>query len=82
MSLLLFLNPWGNHSLLGGGSAIERLMSTLAYGWVERCSDIAGCGMSFASKISILVFKCLYLHLIMNYNEHVNEWNGFASVVC
>ena len=66
----------------GGGSVAEGLMSMLAYGWVERCSDIAGCETSFASKISILVFKSLYLHLIMNYNEHVNEWNGFASVVC
>ena len=33
-------------------------------------------------KIIILVFKSLHLHLILNYNEHVNEWNGFASVVC
>ena len=31
----------------GGGSVAERLMSTLAYGWVESCSDIAGCGTSF-----------------------------------
>ena len=34
----------GNHAQLGGGSVAERLMSTLAYGWVERCSDVAGCG--------------------------------------
>ena len=33
-------------------------------------------------KISILVFKSLHLHLIMNYNEHVNEWNGFSSAMC
>ena len=78
----MFLIPCGNHAQLGGGNVAERLMSTLAYGWVERCSDIAGCGMSFASKISILVFKSLYLHLIMNCNEHVNEWNGFASAAC
>ena len=35
--------PCGNHAHLGGGSDAERVRSTLAYGWVERCSDIAGC---------------------------------------
>ena len=78
----MFLIPCGNHSQLGGGSVAERLMSTLAYGWVERCSDIAGCGTSFFIRQVSLVFKSLYLHLIMNYNEHVNEWNGFSSTVC
>ena len=29
-----------------GGNVAERLRSMLAYGWVERCSDVAGCGMS------------------------------------
>ena len=33
-----------NHAQLGGGSDAERLMSTLAYGWVERCKNIASCG--------------------------------------
>ena len=37
------LIPCGNHAQLGGGSVAERLMSTLAYGWVECCSDVAGC---------------------------------------
>ena len=78
----MFLISCGNHAQLEGGRFAERLMSTLVYGWVERCSNIAGCGVSFASKISILVFKSLYLHLSMNYNEHVNEWNGFAFDVC
>ena len=80
VSLLVLLIPWENHAQLGGGSAVERLMSTLAYVWVEHCIDIAGCGMSFTSKISILVFNSLYLHLIMNYNEHVNEWNGLLPM--
>ena len=31
---------------ISGGSVAEILMSALAYGWVERCSDIAGCGMN------------------------------------
>ena len=30
-----------------GGSAAERLMSAVAYGWVECCSDIAGCRTNF-----------------------------------
>ena len=58
----MFLIPCGNHAQLRGGSVAEGLMSMLAYGWVEHCSDIAGFGMSFASKISILVFKSLYLN--------------------
>ena len=37
-----------NHAQLRGGSVAERLRSTLAYGWVERCSDVAGCGMNTA----------------------------------
>ena len=40
----MFLIPSGNHARLGGGSAADRLMNALAYGWVERCSDVAGCG--------------------------------------
>ena len=60
------LVPCGNHAQLGGGGDAEKLMSTLAYGWVERYGDIASCGTSFASKISILVFKYLHLPLKMN----------------
>ena len=36
--------PCGNHAQLEGGSDAERLRSTLAYGWVEHCIDIASCG--------------------------------------
>ena len=38
------LVPFGNHAQLGGGNDAERLRSTLAYGWVECCNDIASCG--------------------------------------
>ena len=44
--LLVLLIPWGNYAQLKGGSVAERLKTTLAYGWVEHCSDIAGCGTS------------------------------------
>ena len=54
MSLLVSFSL-GNHAHLGGGNVAERLRSTLAYGWVEHCSDIAGCG-ELHSKISILVY--------------------------
>ena len=37
----------GNHAQLGDGSVSERLRSTLAYGWVEHCSDVAGCETVF-----------------------------------
>ena len=40
---LCLIVPCVNHAQLGGGSDVERLRSTLAYGWVERCSDIASC---------------------------------------
>ena len=32
-----------NHAQLGGGSDAERLMSAMAYGWVERCNDVSSC---------------------------------------
>ena len=35
--------PYGNHARLGGGSDAKRVRSTLAYGWVESCSDIDSC---------------------------------------
>ena len=38
------LVPCGNHAHLRGGSDAERLRSTLSYGWVECCRDIASCG--------------------------------------
>ena len=53
--ILCPLVPYGNHAQLGGGSDVERVRSTLAYGWVECCSDIAGCG-ELHSKISILAY--------------------------
>ena len=40
---LCSLVPCGNHAQLRGGSGAERLRSTLAYGWVEHCNDIASC---------------------------------------
>ena len=60
--------PCGNHAQLGGGSVAERLMSTLAYGWVERCSDVASCGVNSSSKIStgaISSLQCLLFHECM-----------------
>ena len=40
-----------------GGSDVEGLMSTLAYGWVERCSDIASCGEDSSQDKYFLVFN-------------------------
>ena len=49
-------------------------MSTLAYGWVERCSDVAGCGRVLY-KISVLHhFASIFtftVYCLMNYDEHV-----------
>ena len=60
----MFLIPYGNHAQIVGGSAAERLMSALAYGWVECCSNIASCEMRFISKISILVLKSLQVIVV------------------
>ena len=35
-----------DQNIVVGGSVAERLVSTLAYGWVERCSNVAGCETS------------------------------------
>ena len=59
------LSALWNHAQLGGGSDAERFMSTLAYGWVERCSDVASCGpTSFLNKSSC-VFN-IFNELFMN----------------
>ena len=39
--------PLCNDVQLVGGSVAKRLRSALAYGWVEHCSDVAGCGTNF-----------------------------------
>ena len=63
--IMLFPSALWNHAQLGGGSDAERLMSTLAYGWVEHCSDIASCGpTSFPYKYPC-VFD-LFNELFMN----------------
>ena len=61
-----------DHAQLGGGSVAERLRSMLAYGWVERCSDVAGCGMNL-HKISDLVHFTSATIIFVNVDdEHVN----------
>ena len=57
------LIPCGNHAQLEGASVAERLMSALAYGWVERCSDVASCGPTYF-KISILMLNLLKLFIL------------------
>ena len=53
---VILLDPYtlGNHAQLGGGNVAKILMSMLAYGLVELCSDMAGCGTS-SYQMSILV---------------------------
>ena len=47
-----------------GVAGAERLMSTLAYGWVERCSNIAGCGI-LHQKISTAAIRSLQIKSIV-----------------
>ena len=54
---LCSLVPCGNHAQLGGGSGAKRLRSTLACGWVKRCSHIASCGEASSQDKYFLVFN-------------------------
>ena len=60
-----------NHAQLGGGSIVERLRSTLAYGWVERYSDIAGCGTNSYKISNLVYFTYATLFTVNDYDEHV-----------
>ena len=72
-----------NHAQLGGGSVAERLRSTLAYGWVERCSDVAGCGTSSYKISNLVYFTSAILFTVNDYDEHVEclYERMFTSVV-
>ena len=56
---MLFLSSLWNHSQLGGGSDADILMSTLAYSWVQRCSEVASCGTTQLQDKYLLLFLCL-----------------------
>ena len=81
---LCTLFPYENHAQLGGGSDAERLMSTLAYGWVERCNDIVSCRTTQLQDKCSLVFSVLILQCIclMNYYEHVECLNECICFHC
>ena len=55
---LFFLSSVWNHAKIKGGSGAERLMSTLAYSWVERCNGIASCTGKQNYKIIIYFYSC------------------------
>ena len=67
----MFLIPYGNHPHLSGGSVSEILMSTLAYGWVECCSDIACCKTRFFQDKYFLCVISATVFCLMNCDEHV-----------
>ena len=59
----------GDHAQLGGGSIAERFRSKPAYGWEERCSDVAGCGTSYYEISNLVYFTSiipLMLMIMMN----------------
>ena len=57
-------------------------MSILAYGWVEHCSDIAGCGTSlFQDKYFLCVISAT-VYFLMNYDEHVECLNEMYFFCC
>ena len=92
--IFYFLYPWlcvillvpyslGTHAHLGGGSTAERLGSTLAYGWVERCNDVAGCRASPSwDNCPCLFHLCNYIWWLMNYDEHVECLNVCLLPLC
>ena len=69
--ILLVPYSLGSHAQLGGGSVAERSKSTLAYGWVERCSDVAGYGMSSYKISNLVYFTSAILFTVNDYDEHV-----------
>ena len=69
--ILLVPYSFGNHAQLGGGSVAERLRSTLAYGWVEHCSDVAGCRMSSYKISNLVYFTSAILFIVNGYDEQV-----------
>ena len=77
--LLVHYSSW-NHAQIKGGSVAERLKSMRAYGWVECCSDVAGCGASSSlkDKYSWLSHLCSYIYYFMRNDEHVECWNVYV----
>ena len=78
----MFLIPIGNHSQLEGGSVVERLRSTLAYGLVERYSDVAGCGTSFLQDKYFLCAISATVSCLMNCDEQVECFDEFIYFRC
>ena len=72
---LCSLVPCGNHAQLGGGSGAERLRNTLAYGWVERCSNIASCKEASSQDKYFLVFNLCNVFALLIIHEHVECLN-------
>ena len=66
----LFPTSLWKSCLTRGWHDTEILMRTLAYRWVERCSDIASCGATpFQDKYFLmLIMQCI---CFMNYYEHI-----------
>ena len=78
----MFLIPCGNHSHLGGGSGAERMMSTLVYGWVERCSNVVGSGTRLFQDKYFLCAISTTVFCLMNYDEHVECLNKCILFHC
>ena len=79
---LCFVYPWlcvsllvpcslEDHAQLRGGNVTERLRSTLAIGWVERCSDVVGYGTSSYKISNLVYFTSAILFAVNDYDEHV-----------
>ena len=45
----------------------------LAYGWVECCSDVAGCRRSFYKIINLVHFTSVILFSVNKNDEHVER---------
>ena len=73
----MFLIPCGNHAQFVGGSAAERLMSALAYGWVEHCNDVAGCETRlFQDKYFLCVISAT-VFCLMNCDENIEFFDEY-----
>ena len=82
LAWMCFLYPWlcvsllvpyslGNHAQLGGGGIAEIFRSMLAYGWVERCNDVAGCGRVLHKISNLAYFTSAIIFSVNECDEHV-----------
>ena len=66
---MVFLSSLWNHARVGGDSDAKSLTSTLAYGWVEHCNNVASCETTQSQDKYLLLFFLTYLCICISFNK-------------